>query len=290
MEKFVALAASGVAYGAVLALLALGLLLLFRATGIVNFAHGDLVTTGAYIALWGVATLHLPTLLAYGISLIAMFVAGLVVGQVAYVPLRRQSPLVVMIATLAIGIAIEGLLSSWQGAEVKAVPSPLGLRTIHLAGAAISDQGILIVVVTAAAVIGLLLMFHRTRFGRQVRALADDAEVARLCGVRTRRVAMVSFGLSAFFAGLAGILVGPLGAIDPTFGFNLMLSAFAASALGGFGSFGGVVVGGILVGLVEQLLGGYLFPNYADIFPYVLILVVIAIRPSGLVSLNRSRL
>jgi branched-chain amino acid transport system permease protein len=290
VEKFVALLASGIALGAVLAVAALGFLVLYKATGVINFAHGDLITLGAYLALWTIASLGLPTIPGYLLALVLMFGVGVVIERLAYAPLRRRQPLAVVIATLAAAIALRGLVAIWQGSTPKSLPSPVGNRTVHILGAPVAQQRLLIVVVAAAAIIAVLAAFQRTAFGRQLRALAADPDTARLQGVRTRMVAIVAFGLSATLAALAGILVAPLSAVDLTFGFDLMISAFAAAVLGGFGSLGGVVAGSLVIGLVQQLLGGYVFNNYASTLPFILMLVVIAFRPEGLIVMKRSRL
>lgn len=290
MEKFVALLASGIALGAVLAVAALGFLVLYKATGVINFAHGDLITLGAYVALWAIASLGLPTIPGYLLALVLMFGVGVVIERLAYAPLRRRQPLAVVIATLAAAIALRGLVGIWQGSTPKSLPSPVGNRTVHILGAPVAQQRLLIVVIAAAAIIAVLAAFQRTAFGRQLRALAADPDTARLQGVRTRMVAIVAFGLSATLAALAGILVAPLSAVDLTFGFDLMISAFAAAVLGGFGSLGGVVAGSLVIGLVQQLLGGYVFTQYASTLPFILMLVVIAFRPEGLIVMKRSRL
>ena len=144
-------------------------------------------------------------------------------------------------------------------------------------------------------------LFARTSFGRQVRAIAADRETARLYGVPATRLSMLSFGISAALAGLAGLLIGPLGSFDLTLGFTYMLLGFAAAVLGGFGSIGGVVLGGMLIGLTEELFGGQMLPllsklvdlgddalRYRSVFPYVLMLVVIAVRPQGLFGRTRA--
>ncbi len=290
MEKFVALTASGIAYGAILALVALGFIILYKATGIINFAHGDLVALGAYLAVWGTKDLGLPTIPSYLLALLLMAVIGVVMERIARAPLRGKPVLVVIIATLAMAIVIRGLVSLWQGSTPQSLASPVGNRVFHIAGAAVAQQRVVIVAVAAVSIIGLVLLFQRTAFGRQVRALAADPDTASLLGVRGAYVAMAAFALSAVFAGLAGILVGPLSAVNLTFGFSLMVTAFAVAVIGGFGSLGGVVVGGMVVGLIQQLLGGYLWPEYADLLPYILMFVVIAVRPEGLVVLQRSRL
>jgi branched-chain amino acid transport system permease protein len=290
MEKFIALAASGIAYGAVLALVALGFIVLYKATGIINFAHGDLVALGAYLAVWATKDLGLPSVAGYVVALALMVVVGAVMERVVRAPLRGKPVLVVVIATLAMAIVIRGLIALWQGSTPRSLVTPVGNRVIHVGGAAIAQQRIVIVAVAAVSITGLILLFQRTSFGRQVRALAADPDTAILMGVRSTYVAMAAFALSAVFAGLAGILVGPLSAVDLNFGFSLMVTAFAAAVIGGFGSLGGVLIGALVIGLVQQLVGGYLWPEYADLLPYILMFVVIALRPEGLVAVERSRL
>jgi len=290
VEKFVALLASGIALGAVLAVAAFGFLLLYKATGVINFAHGDLITLGGYVALWAIVDIGLPSVLGYLLALVIMFGVGVLIERIAYAPLRRRPPMSVVIATLAAAIVIRGLIAVWQGSTPKSLPTPVGNRTVHIFGAPVSQQRIVIIVISAIAVVALLLAFQRTAFGRQLRALAADPETAKLQGVRTRLIAVVAFGLSALLAGLAGILVSPLASLDLDFGFSLMISAFAAAVLGGFGSLGGVVLGAVVIGLVQQLLGGYVFTTYQTTLPFVLMLAVLAVRPQGLIVLKRSRL
>lgn len=290
MEKFVTLAASGLAYGAILALVALGFLVLYKATGIINFAHGDLLTLGAYLAVWGTNDLKLPIVAAYILALVLMGVLGAILERTVRGPLQDKPVIVVVIATLAVAIVIRGLLTLWQGSTPKSVPTPVGNNTVTLFGAVIAQQRVLIMVIAPLAIIGLIVLFHRTSFGRQLRALAADPQTAALMGIRGTYVAMAAFAISASLAGMAGILVAPLSAVDINFGFGFMVAAFAVAVIGGFGSFGGVVAGALVFGIVKQLVGGYIWPDYADLLPYILMFGVIAIRPEGLVATKRSRL
>lgn len=290
LNTFVALTASGIATGAVLAVAALGFLVLYNATGVVNFAHGDLITLGAYLAVWATTDLALPTLPAYALVVAAMIATGLVIERAAYAPLRRRPVIVVVIATLAAATVIRGIIGIWQGSTPRSLPSPVGDGVVVVAGAPVAAQRVLVLAVGGIVVLGLLLVFARTPFGRQLRALATDPDTARLMGVRVTRIGMVAFALSAALAGLAGVLVAPLGAIDLNFGFGLMITAFAAAVLGGFGSLPGVVLGALVVGLVQQLVGNYLLPAYSAVLPAVVLLAVIVIRPQGLLAITRSRL
>ncbi len=282
MAKFVALLASGLSFGMLMALVAMGFLLLYKATGVINFAHGDLVTLGAYLAVWATVDIGLPTVWGYLLALVLMFGVGIAIERVAYAPLRRRSQLVVVISTLAAALVIRALISLWQGSNPKQLKTPVGQGSWELFGAHIAKQRVLIVVIALIVIAAMLFVFHRTSVGRQVRALASDSEMSQLSGVRDRLVSALAFGLSAVLAGLAGILIAPLGEVDLTFGFSAMITAFAAAVLGGFGSLGGVVVGGLIIGLVQNLFGGYVFREYSDTLPFIVMFFIIAVRPQGL--------
>lgn len=314
---FVALLGAGLAKGAVVALSALGFVLIIKSTGIANFAQGDLITLGAFVGFWatdqtGLAKDGLGWSLGLGylLALVLMFIIGIGIERVAYAPLKGRDIHVVVIATLGVAIIIRTIMALWQGTDPKFLQSwfnapsgslqdfgffgggilriNIGFLGIH--DAVISAQRVVIMVVTTVVVVGIMLLFSRTSFGRQVRAIAADRETARLYGVPATRLSMLSFGISASLAGLAGLMIGPLGSFDLTVGFTYMLLGFAAVVLGGFTSIPGVVAGGVLIGLTEELFGGQMLPmvfgddalKYRSVFPYVLMLVVIAVRPQGL--------
>jgi branched-chain amino acid transport system permease protein len=266
------------------ALAALGFLLMYKATGVISFAHGDMITLGAYLAIWLMKDFDSPYLLAYIGAIALMFVIGVVMERVAYAPLRGRSVHVVVIATFGAAIAIRALVGIWQGTTPQSLASPLRGKTWKVGGAAIPQQRIAIVVITMVVVLAMIWLFTQTQFGRQVRAVADDTETARLHGVPVNRMSMIAFGLATALAGLAGVLIGPTVAVDLNLGFGVMLGGFAAAILGGFGSLGGVVVGGFMIGLAEQLVGGYCVRDYKSAYPFVLMILVIAFRPEGLFS------
>jgi branched-chain amino acid transport system permease protein len=329
---FVALLGAGLAKGAIVSLAALGFLVTMKATGIANFAQGDLITVGAFLGLWATSEaapaadgLGLSLGVGYLLTLVLMFVLGVVIERVAYAPLRKRSPdiSVVVIATLGVAIVIRTLMALWQGSDPRFLQSwfnvggsledflffkdgalTINIGFLNINDAVISAQRVVIIAVTAIVVLFIMWLFARTSFGRQVRAIAADRETARLYGVRASRLSMLSFGISSVLAGLAGLLIGPLGSFDLTVGFTYMLLGFAAAVLGGFGSIGGTVLGGIMIGLSEELFGGQMLPllveklgmnpedalRYRSVFPYILMLVVIAIRPQGLFGRTQNRL
>lgn len=323
---FVALLGAGLAKGAVVALAAVGFIMIMKATGIANFAQGDLITLAGFLGLWATSKvapaadgLGLSLGLGYLLVLVIMFFVGVVIERVAYAPLskRTHDMHVVVIATLGVAIIIRTILAIWQGTEPRFLQSwfnfgqdldgflffnngtltiNIGFLGIH--DAVISAQRVVIMAVTAVVVLVIMWLFAKTSFGRQVRAIAADRETARLYGVKANQMSMLSFGISAFLAGLAGLLIGPLGSFDLTLGFTYMLLGFAAAVLGGFGSIGGTVLGGILIGLTEELFGGQLLPmvlgdealKYRSVMPYVLMLIVIALKPQGLFGSAGKRL
>jgi branched-chain amino acid transport system permease protein len=282
MDRFLTLAVTGVAQGAVIAIVALGFLLIYKATGVVNFAQGDLVTLGTYIAVWASVDQELPLLLSYVIAVAALFVVGVAIERFAYAPIRNRSIHVVVISTLGAALVIRALILLWQGTRPRRLEGPLGFEVVELFDARIPRQNLLIVAVTAVCVLAVGWLFARTQFGRQVRALASDRMAAQLQGIRVNRMSMLTFGISASLSALAGVLIAPTRSVTVDLGFGPMLYAFAAAILGGMGSIGGVVVGALAIGLVQQLGGGYLSHEYADVYPFLLMLGMIAVRPTGL--------
>lgn len=283
MERFVTLFSTGVTEAAVITLVALGFLLIYKATGVINFAQGDLVTLAAYLSLWATEDQEMSFALAYVVTIAAMFVVGVALERFAYAPIRNRSLHVVVVSTLGAALVIRSIVSTWKGTAPRTVEGPFGFTNVwHVGGASIPLQNVLVVAVAGATVAVMILVFSRTAFGRQVRALAVDREAAVLQGIRVSRLSMLTFGLSAALSGMAGLLIAPTQSVTPDLGFSPMLFAFAAAILGGFGRLGGVVVGALAIGLVHQFGGEYLGDQFRDLYPFVLMLGMIALRPQGL--------
>lgn len=282
MERFVALLMSGIADGAVTALAAVGLLVLYKATGVINFAHGDLITLGAFVAVALVDDQGLGYFPAAALVLVVMFGVGVGFERVAVAPLRGKSVHVVVIATLGLALAIRAVIANWQGNDPKRLASPAGDGSTDILGAAVNNQRFLIIGISVVVLVGVSLFFSRTRYGRQVRALAADRDMARLSGVRASALSMAAFGFSAALAGLCGVLIAPLTSANLLLGFGVMLNAFAAMIIGGFGSIRGVVIAALLIGLVERVVGGYVFTDYSSALPFLFMIFAIAFRPEGL--------
>jgi len=283
MARFVSLLAAGISQGSIAALIALGIVLLHKATGIVNFAQGDLVTLGAYVGVWLLEEHHMSTPVAYILTVLLVFLAGMLIERVGYAPLRKYSLLTILISTFALALAIRALIILWKGTNPETLPSPVGNGVWHLFGAAIPHQNILIVANTAGLLAVLMVLLQKTALGRQVRALAADRETAMLQGVRVTMLSVLMFGLSAALAGFAGLMVAPTLSVTPNLGFSLLLTSFAAIVLGGFDRIGGTVVAALAVSIAQQMATGYVSHTYAEAYPFMILLVALTIKPVGLI-------
>jgi branched-chain amino acid transport system permease protein len=284
MADFITTLSSGLTEAAIITLVALGFLMIYKATNVVNFAQGDLVTLAAYLSFWGLRDRGWSFALTYAVVVAAMFVAGVALERLAYAPIRHHSVHVAVVSTLGAALAIRSLITSWKGPAPVLVPGPFKFDGWHVAGAVVPYQNILVVTVAAACVAALMLTFNHTAFGRQVRALASDSGAARLQGIRVARMSMLTFGLAAAMSGIAGVLIAPTQSTTPNLGFSPMLYAFAAAILGGFGRLGGVLIGAVTIGLVHAFATVYLLPDWrlGDLYPFLLMLLVISFRPTGL--------
>jgi branched-chain amino acid transport system permease protein len=282
VERFVAILMSGLGQGAVYALIALGIVLLVNATGVINFAQGDLMTLGAYVGFFFLVEHGTSQILMYVLTLIVLFIAGVLLERVGYAPLRNREPLTIVISTFALGLGIRSALIVWQGSDPLNLPSPFGTDTVDVLGAEVSKQVILTIIITIIVGLALFFLFQRSPMGRQVRALAADRETAIIQGIRVKRLSPLIFGLSSMLAGLAGILVAPTLAVTPSLGFALLLNAFAAVILGGE-RLGGVAFAAIFVAVVQALATAYVSPDYSDAYPFLILVLVLAVRPQGLV-------
>lgn len=284
MEKFLTLLASGLSLGCVVALVALGVLVLYKATGVMNFAHGDLATLAAYLAVWMVGGVGLPQAAAYPLVVLTMIAAGGALRQLAFAPLRGKSFHVAIVVTLGVALVIRAVLALWQGPNVRSLPSPVGAGAFHPAGATLPYHALFVMVLSGSVMSISVLLFKRTRFGREVRALAADREMAMMSGVRVDLASNLAFALSAVLAGCAGLLVAPVAGVTLTLGFNVMLLGFAAGIFAGFDSLAAAATTGVGLGLLQQVVGGYVLTDYSAVLPFAVMFVAIVVRPGGFIT------
>jgi branched-chain amino acid transport system permease protein len=283
MSTFIQLVVTGLAFGCIYALVALGFVLINNAVGVVNFAQGEFVMVPTFIALTFLTVAHLPWYAAYLLTLAAVVVFGVVFQAVAYYPLRNRTFLPVVISTLGASILLQNLAQLIWGAIPLRFPGlfPASL-TLNLAGVHVVPQHLLVLGVTGCLLVGQYLLFERTLLGKKLQAVAQDKDTARLLGIRAGTMIAITFAYSAVLGAFAGILVGPLFNVNKDFGAALALKAFSASIVGGFGSVPGAIVGGVILGLVEIFAAYFLSPDYRDAYAFLVMIAVLLIRPQGI--------
>jgi branched-chain amino acid transport system permease protein len=275
---------NGIQNGAVYASLAIALVLIFRTTGILNFAQGEIALYSTYI-VWKLTTTGMPVWLAILIAIAISFVGGALIERVIIRPVERSSPLVIVIVTIGMFLAINSLTQLQFGSGQHALPSFYPQHTWRPGGVLISSNTLAMVGLLAVECGILYVVLQRTKLGLAFRGVAGNPESSRLLGVPVGRILMVGWGLAAAVGAIAGALVVPTTTgLVPSSMQQILVFAFAAAALGGFDSVFGAVVGGMIVGVADALTIGYVHAlrGIDLLVPFGLILLVLLFRPAGL--------
>ncbi|MGP7977135.1 MAG: branched-chain amino acid ABC transporter permease [Desulfobaccales bacterium] len=274
---------SGLTNGAIYALIALGFGIIFNSTTIINFAQGEFVMLGAMCAI---SIYHLvPSLpLAFAGGVIIVSLVGLVFERLALRPVGEASPLTLIIITVGAGVFLKGVAMLLWGKESYTLPPFSGEAPLHLGPATLLPQNLCVLGLTLVLVLALEAFFRRTLMGKAMRACAYNPRAARLVGIPASRMVQLSFALSALLGAGAGILIAPLTLGVYDMGTILGLKGFAAAIIGGLGSLLGGVLGGLLLGLAESFTSGLISSGYKDAVAFLLLLVVLFLRPRGLLG------
>ncbi len=287
MSQFLQYAVSGLSIGALYALVALGLVLIYRSTRILNFAHGDLATIGTFFAF---------TLLSHNVSGIVAFPLALVIGAVLamvfyfaiLIPAQRRNATLLgqIILTVGLSLIIQGSVSHFWGTETQSFPFPLSdTKTWRVyRDVVISELSLGALGIGLLGSLALFLLVQKTRLGLAMRATSENLSAAQTLGIPTRRVLSLSWGLAALLGVLAGLFLAPALLLDPFFMMEPFLKGFAAAILGGLNSLPGAIVGGLILGVAESLAGGYITVAFKNTLAFVVIIVVLLIRPEGLLG------
>lgn len=300
MDIFLQQIVNGLIQGSVYALVALGYTMVYGILGLINFAHGEVVMVGAMLALsaltamtgWGMSPLF-----AMPFSLILAMAGCMLLGygieRIAYRPLRHAPRLAPLITAIGVSIVLQNLAMMIWGREYHAFPQLINNQSHHIGGAIINDIQIAIVVLALLIMAGLMIVVHRTRLGRAMRAVAENQHAAQLMGVDVNRVISITFMIGSALAAVAGLMVSAnYGLAHYYMGFILGLKAFTAAVLGGIGNLRGAMLGGLLLGLIESLgagyigdlTGGFMGSQYQDVFAFFVLIAVLVLRPSGLLG------
>lgn len=285
----VQLLVSGLALGSMYGLVALGYHITWVTSRTMNFSQGHAVMAGAVVAYALHVAAGWPWLAALAGTLVACALFGLLVERVAVRPFFRSASPVWLLSTIACGIIAENVAMLTFGKDARAFPSALATRPVFLAGAGVYPQELLLPVVGLALMAAVQLLYHRTLYGKQLKAVAFDPEAAGLMGISIPRAVMTAYVLSAVLAGVAGVLLAPLLNVAPTMGTLIGLKAFAVAIIGGLDSAAGIVVAGLLYGLIESFVAGYLSTGAREIVGFAVVIAMLALRPWGLLGARPAR-
>jgi len=283
--RLLQLIVNGAASGCIYGLIALGFVLIYKATEMVNFAQGDILMLGGFAAFTFIATWGLNYWVGALLAVLATAAFGFVLDAVVLRRVIGQPQFAVVMLTLGLGFIFRAFAGIVWGYDSVGFETPFTNRTVRLGGVVLGQDNVSIIVGTVILCLVLYLFFSRTRLGIAMQASSQNQLAAYYMGIPVRTVFSLIWAISAGVAAIAGILLSPVSMIDVNMGF-LGLKAFAAAVLGGFGSIPGALVGGVIVGIVEQMSGYYLPPGSQDVTSNVVLLAVLILRPGGLFAEN----
>jgi len=278
---------NGLSVGSVYALIASGYSLIYSLLGFSNWAHGDIAMVGAYVALIAQTSGHVPFWLAVVLAIAGAGCVSMLSDVVAYRRIRNNhSPkMFLMIAAMGLSITFQNLIMVTVGPRFRTYGDVIPVRSIRLGGISLGVLDLLTMGIIVVALIALGLLIGRTKFGLGVRAASSNMETASVMGVDVNLYIRLVFLLAGVFAGMAGVLLGLKYNIYPTMG-NIALKAFIACVVGGLGSVPGAILGGVTIGVMEALVGGFISSGLRDAFTFALLITILLVRPSGLLGKN----
>jgi branched-chain amino acid transport system permease protein len=281
-------AINGVVLGSLYVLVALGLTLIYGVLVQINFAHADFVTLGAFAAYFFMHSIGANYIAAIGVALIVGGILGWLINAAIFAPLRQnRNELLPLIATIGVSVMLQNGMLAWFGPIPYAFETPYSNRVIRIAGTFFTWQSVIIIVVSMTTIALLYAFMKFTFLGKALRAVSQDRETAALMGINPNHLIMLTFVLASALAGMAGAMLAPILVLTPFAGTSVIVKAFAIVIIGGFGNVEGTILAGLIVGLIESFTTQYLDPGLIDIVVFGLLLLMLAVKPTGLISEKR---
>ena len=285
MIQFIGALISGLNLGSIYALIALGYTMVYGIAKMLNFAHGDIIMVGAYSVIVSAVTLKLPPVVAILIAVVVCAALGVTIEFLAYRPLRQSPPLAVLITAIGVSYLLQNLALLIFGPEQKSTPALFDLPSLTLGGVTVDGITLLTLGVTAAIMVGLTLFINLTRMGKAMRAVSEDRDAAELMGISVNKTITITFAIGSALAAVASVFFGATYTyIKPTPGSMPGIKAFTAAVFGGIGSIPGAMLGGILLGLIEQLSKVYISTLWSDAVVFGVLVLVLVFKPAGLLG------
>lgn len=285
--EFVAQMINGLSTGGMYALVAIGYTMVYGIGKMINFAHGEIIMVGAYLAYVGSSLLGLPIFLSVLLSIAGCALLGYITEKVAYKPLRNSGSLAVLITAIGVSYLLQNLFLILFGSAAKTFPSYIPSGTISFFGISISYVSLLSLVLTFVCAGSLLLFINKTRVGKAMRAVSEDKGAAELMGINVNHTISLAFIIGSGLGAIAGIIYGmSYSLIDPYLGAMLGIKAFIAAVLGGIGEIRGAVVGGLIIGVAEAFTISYISSTFSDAVVFGILIFILLVKPAGLFGRN----
>ena len=285
MTHFIQTLISGLSLGSIYALIALGYTMVYGIAKMLNFAHGDIIMIGAYAGIIAVGQMNLPPLAAVLLSILICALLGVLIEPLAYKPLRQAPPLSVLITAIGVSYFLQNLALILFGSQQKAYPTLAVMSHYTIGGVTVDGISILTLLVTAVIMVVLTFFINKTRLGKAMRAVSEDKAAASLMGISVNGTITLTFAIGSALAAVASIFYGMSYVyIKPTTGAMPGIKAFTAAVFGGIGSVPGAMLGGILLGVIEQLSKTYISALWSDAIVFGVLVLVLVVKPTGLLG------
>ena len=283
MDLFLQQLFNGLTLGSIYTLVGIGLTLVFGILHVPNFAHSSLYLVGGYVTLMVMKSSGVHYFIAIAVSIITIALLAVLMERLVFNPLRNAPPIHDKIAAIGMVLFFEALIQLVWGTEYHRMITPYG-ETLKVGGVTVTTQRILVISVAVIVVILLFLFLKKTMTGASILAMAQNREGAFLVGINANAVAMMTFAISGALAAIAASLASPINLVFPAMGHLVILKAFVVVIIGGMGSVPGAIIGGLILGITESLGATYISNDYKDIFAFLLLIIIMTARPTGLFS------
>lgn len=286
-QQFLQQLINGVSLGSIYALIALGYTMVYGIIKLINFAHGDIYMVGAYVAFFATTALKLSFFPALLVSMMVAATLGMIIERMAYRPLRKAPKIAILITAIGVSLLLEygGMLLLTP--QPRTFPSLFEAQVFTFGNIVVNSQQIVILGISIILMVILTYVVHRTKIGKAMRAVSFDTDAARLMGIDVDRVISITFAIGSALAAAAGMLVGVYyNSIDPLMGIMPGLKAFVAAVLGGIGVIPGAMLGGIMMGVIEAIVSGFISSTFRDAAAFAILIIILLLKPSGLFGKN----
>ncbi len=281
------LIAAGLAMGCLYGIIALGFVMIWNTAAVVNFAQGEFAMLGMFLMLTFHVFWHVPLWIALPVAVLGVALIGYASERLFIKPILGADPLTVIMVTIGLQILFSNGAKFIWGTQPFPFPSYLGGDPWRLAGLVLAPQWVAIIAATGIMALLLHHVSQRTTFGKSLRAVSQDRETASLMGIEVHRTIAYGFAMSTGLAGVAGVLMAPVVFVAADVGLPLLVKSFIAAVLGGFGSYPGALIGGVLIGVLDNLIGFYISTDYRDVLLFLVLVVILLVRPEGLFPQHR---